>query len=270
MKIFILVCIAFGVVACRINPKKCFENYILGQHNTGDADKCDKILRDYAADFRNDIISRLKAEDDQTCILRIFDAHNITALYLKGLAQHLRLNKLNQSAYEDDVDESKHALLNAAKVLCTADNKYSEDFNEYFRSSHIRTRNKTSESSHTELCAKKYFIESKIIDVNEYNIDVPSINASSCAEAVAELNEAFQVNEEDPALNTFFGLSAVDAQKCTNEKFAEEKIFQKLYSFQIIIKFDLTPEQVDQLRLKYIKWMTSSIRFLLECVKEIQ
>lgn len=212
-------------------------------------------------------MARLKAEDDQVCILKTFDAYNITELYLKGLSQHLHNVNANQTAYNQDVSESKDAFLNAAKVLCTADNKYSDDFNEYFTTSQRQKNN--SETSHVELCTKKYFFDKKIIDPTEYNIDTSTLHPINCAATFKDLEENFSIEDEDEKANTFFGLSAVKAQNCATERFAQEKVFQNLFAFQILVNLELSEEKISHLRSTYIKWMTSSVRFLLECVKEI-
>lgn len=269
MKFLLVLCLLFVYVNCE-EPEagECFRDYYPESEfeKSTHANNCARLIDGYATEFRDDIIARLKASDDQTCILNTFDSYNVTDLYLKGVGQHLNNRKANQSAYDVDVGESKVALLNAAKVLCTADSKYSEDFDEYFQTSH---KQNTSEESHSELCIERYFFDHKIIDAVEYNFDLSTLTATDCDDVIKNLEENFTIEDEDEESNTFFGLSAVKAQDCVTQKFSSDKVLQHLFSFQIIIKFDLTQEQVSRLRSKYIKWMTSSVRFLLECVKEI-
>lgn len=226
---------------------------------------CEKLFKNYTTEFKNDIIERLKAEDDQTCIMKTFGQYNITALYLRGLIKHLYNHSPNNDAYEDDVDESISSLLTAVKVLCTADSKYGEAFDAHFGSVQ-----KHAASSHPDLCRKKYFFDKKIIDAAEYNINPSLINATNCGEVIVELEQFFEIPDDpNEKMNTFFGLPAAKAHECTKQKFAQEKVLQKLYSFQIIENFELSPQQIKQLRLKFIDWTTSGVRFLMSCVNEI-
>lgn len=269
MRILVFLCFAVCSGLCEFSNRECIKSYLDDARLTSveDGAKCYRIFNKYKTDFTNDIMARLKAEDDQVCILKTFDAYNITELYLKGLSQHLHNVNANQTAYNQDVSESKDAFLNAAKVLCTADNKYSDDFNEYFTTSQRQKNN--SETSHVELCTKKYFIDKKIIDPTEYNIDTSTLHPINCAATFKDLEENFSIEDEDEKANTFFGLSAVKAQNCATERFAQEKVFQNLFAFQILVNLELSEEKISHLRSTYIKWMTSSVRFLLECVKEI-
>lgn len=269
MKIFIFALLYFGFARSEISERKCIELRYQNKNRDSreDADFCEKIFQNFSAEFTTDIIDRLTNQDNHTCIMKTFDYYNINALYLRGLIKHLYHNRPENDAYEDDVDESKHALLKAVKVLCSADKKFGNDFDRNFNSS--KNQHNSSENSHSELCIKKYFIDQKIIDPIAYNIN-PLIIATSCVQEFADLEESFQIlDDEDARINTFFGLSAVNAQKCTKVKFAEERVLQNIYSLQIVEKLVLTQLQVEELRSKYIRLMTSSVKFLLDCIKEI-
>lgn len=272
MKVFVFVCFAINVVVCAVSDKDCFEHYFPENYervvHAGKAVRCSVLIENYAIQFKSDITTRLAPSDDKNCILRVFDDYNITELYLRGLERHVLNDRKNPDAYKSDVEESSDSLIMSAKVLCTADDKYGDDFNEYFNASLVQKAN--SEESHSENCVTKYLIDSNVIDSTEYNINVSSLNLTDCEEAIKDLQETFTVeDDEDEQANTFFGLSAVKAQKCTSQKFTEQKVLQNLYSFQIILNFNLSQSQVDRLRAKYIRWMSSSVRFLLECLKEI-
>lgn len=269
MKILVFVCFVFFAFATsEISEWKCIESvHQKVKLNSGDAVICDKLIKNFTTEFTNDILYRLKAEDDQACILKTFDHYNISSLYLRGLIKHLYNHSPNNDDYENDVDESQTALLTAVKVLCTADSKYGEAFDAYFNSAQKQA---ASSSSHSDLCIRKYFFDKKIIDAAQYNINPLLINATNCGEVIVELEQSFDIPDDpNEKMNTFFGLPAAKAHECTKRKFAEEKILQNLYSFQIIENFELTQQQIKQLRSKFIEWTTSGVRFLMSCVNEI-
>lgn len=211
-------------------------------------------------------MTRMTPEDDPKCILKTFDEYNITELFLKGLEHHLQSGDSNIDAYETDVDESTQAFLKSAKVLCTADETFREGFGEFFNMTNKQPR---AEESNKDRCVQKYFIDNNILVPSEYNIDASSINANNCGQIVKDLEDIFNMKDEDEEANTFYGLSAVKAFKCASDKYAQHKVVQNLYLLQVLVKFDLNQKQTDNLRNNYVKWMTSSVRFLLECIKEI-
>lgn len=264
MKILLIVGFLISVAICDVTVHKCFTDHVL--IHTGDALKCNILIGNITTEFRKDIVALMTAEDDQKCILNVFDHYNITELFLKGLEHHLKSNEPNIDAYETDVDESTSALLKSAKVLCTADSTFRENFDEFFNMS---VKHPGADESNEDRCVKKYFIDSNLFDPSEYNVDVSSINANNCEEIVKGLEESFNMKDDDEAANTFYGLSAVKAFKCASDKYAEHKVVQNLYLLQVLVKLDLSQKQINNLRDNYVKWMTSSVRFLLECIKEI-
>lgn len=231
-----------------------------------DAAACEEILKGFTSEFTSNIMQRLIAQDDQTCILNTFAQYRIHEVYLKGLVSHLFNGKPNNDEYEDDVDESIDALLKAVKVLCVANTKYSKEFDEGYES---HKQNNNSNDFDAELCVRKYMFDNKIIDPADYNVS-PVVDVTDCEKIIEGLEDSFKIRDDETQKpNTFFGLSATKAQDCTRRKFEEEKILQKIQSFNVIVHLGLTEAQVRQLRVKYVSWMTSSVRFLLECVKEI-
>ena len=270
MKIFVFMFLIISFARSEISERKCIESRYQNKNlgSTVESEFCEKIFQNFTREFTNDIMEQLTNEDNQTCILQAFDHYKIPGLYLRGLIKHLYHNRPDNDVYEDDVDESKEALLKAVKVLCTADKKYGSDFDSHFNNSH--NQNNSSGDSHSELCIKKYFYDKKIINPAAYNINPLSINVTNCGEILKELEESFQIPaDDDEKINTFFGLSAVNAQRCTKEKFAEAKVLQNIYALEIVEKLILTKQQIEEQRAKYIKLMTSSVKFLLDCIKEI-
>lgn len=272
MKYFVFFFLVIGFVRSEISERECIEaryqNLTLGSNE--EAEFCEKIFQNFTTEFSNDIKERLTVKDNLTCILQSFNYYNISSLYLRGLTKHLISNRSHDEndAYEDDVDESINALLKAVKVLCTADRIYGNDFDTYFNSS--RHQNNSMKGSLSELCIKKYFVDKKIVNPTLYSINPLLINVVNCSEIVLDLERMFEIpKDEDFKKNTFFGLSAANAQICTKEKFTEEHVLENVYWLKFVETMVLTQQQIDELRSKYIKLMTSSVKFLLLCIKEI-
>ena len=269
MKFLIIFGFVIGVVACEITERECVKNFVNHVEVTvnEDAQICENIFKNFTVEFTDDITSRLRPDDDKACILNKFDVYKISTVYLRGLIGHLHNGTATSEDYEDDVDESKHALINAVKVLCVAHDKYGEKFNTDFYSA----KSEDKPDVNTMMCIKKYLFEHNIINPADYNIDTSTVNAAhGCEETHKDLKDTFAMTDDkgdEP--NTFFGLSASKALDCASRKFKSEKVFEKLYSFHVIIDFDLNVDQVNKLRDDFIKWNTSSVRFLLECIEEI-
>lgn len=263
--LIILVVIVFAGSGESLSyDRECADLFLTSNGNVS-AGRCFRIIRQQTTEFQDDIKSRMSADDDKPCILKVLDDYDVVDLYLRGRALHTLGRSASQSGYEDDVDESKDALMKAAKALCVADNKHSEEFNDYFSK-----RDSSTEISHEDACATKYLVDNNVIDPQEYNIPSSTLNVGNCNSVFEELRETFsEVKDEDSAANTFFGLSAVKAQDCSTKKFKDGKIFEKLFSFPLIIRYNLTQPQINKLKSDYTIWMTSSVRFLLECLKEI-
>ncbi|CRL04350.1 CLUMA_CG017443, isoform A [Clunio marinus] len=266
----LLLFFALIIFKCSADDElECFkillEQPLNQQSNDAHSGKCLKVIRKHSKEFKSNVATRLSLDSSKTCVLNVLEEHDIVQIYLKGLAQHRCHPTLEQSSYEEDVDESIDALLKAAKGVCTANDTHTQAFNHY-----LSHREKPSEADHDELCAIKFFVDDKIIDAAAYNIDESTLNIEGCQSFIEDLKKSFKLEGDDhPESNTFFGLSAVNAQKCVTSKFKEEKVFEKLFAFSYIINFELTQSQIENLRYDYIKWMTSSVRFLFECMKEI-
>lgn len=263
MKLFVLFGCLFTVASCRVSVHDCFHDATPQASHV--VVECKLLVDKTVKEFKDDILARMTPEDNEECILGVFDQYNITELFLKGLEQHIRTGRPSKIAYETDVDESTFAFFKSAKVLCTADSTFRAGFDEFFDQSH----KVPSEDDAEERCLKKYFIDKGIINPLEYNIDVASIHAVNCEQTIKNLEDSFNVRDDDDDHNTFFGLSAVKAFKCVTNKYAEEKTLQKIHSIQTLIKLDLTDAQKAKLKNDNVKWMTSSVRFLLECISEI-
>lgn len=282
MKIFLIVALATGFVDSSAGERRYNESSYQGVKWTttcidssfnnvkltsrSEARICQDILDDFTAMFKSNVLSRLRTEDDQPCIMMTFKLFHINDVHLKGLVRHLHFDLPNNDEYEDDVDESIEALLKAVKVLCAANTRYAKEFDESYET---HKQNNNTNDFDAELCARKYMFDNKIIDPADYNVS-PIVNVVDCQKINEELDESFRIHDDETQTpNTFFGLSAKKAQDCMRRTYEEEKILQKIYSFNVIVHFGLTDAQRKDLRSKYISWMTSSVRVLLECIREI-
>jgi hypothetical protein len=261
MNFFLLFCFIVHFSHCKLNEIDCIEGFLNANQGISN-EECEKVVKKLSSEFLEDIRSQLSDEDSTTCILNVFDDYHITRLYFRGLVKHIRNHT---EKYDEDVEESKDALVNAAKVLCTSDSKFDADFERLFNET------KPSETNEYERCVQKYFIDEKIIDEEEFTFNSTGLNQTYCDQAHEELSKNFSVeDDEDEKSNTFFGLSAAKAQKCTNQKFTDLKVMQNIFKFQIIASYwSVTDAQKEKLRKSYVAARKSSVLHLFECMKEI-
>jgi hypothetical protein len=167
--------------------------------------------------------------------------------------------------YEEDVEESIDALVNAAKVVCTPRAKLDQDFEDLFN---VTT---SEETSAHDKCVQKFFIDENLIDASDFNLDITGVNSTECEGVVNEIKENISMFEDaEESTNTFFGLSATKAHQCSSQKFKDNRVMEKIFLFQIIGSYGAVNEgRKEGLRMKYIDARTSSVKFLLECIKEI-
>lgn len=250
MKVFILLCFSVNLINC--------EN-VLAQNIE---EELASVAANLSSEFIKNVKSRLNDEDDEPCVMRVFDEHNIVRLYLRGFNDHM---KNRTEKYDEDVEESIDAFVNAAKVICIPKIKLDQDFDELF--------NETSlpEVSNHDKCVQKYFIDEKLIDASDFNLNISGVNTSYCEEIVSEIKENISMFEDaEESTNTFFGLSATKAHECSSQKFKAGRVMERIFLFQIIGSFgEVNDEKKEVLRSKYIETRTSSVRFLLDCIKEI-
>lgn len=234
------------------------------QNNPEAKEKCGVIIRNLTEVYENDIMARLKMEDDMDCIMEIFRSHNVSDIYLKGLAFHAK-NLTNVSDYKKEALETTNDILKAVQTICTADERFGKMFNDSLESHRENVEQIVDPS--TQLCLKKYYFEKKIIDPVEFNIDVSTINATGCTDIVNELDTAIALDIDESL--TFYGLPSVEVQKCSNKKFVDEKVVLRLTSFEVAVRLSLSESQEIKLRSEYIKWMTANVRFLLDCLETL-
>jgi hypothetical protein len=226
--------------------------------------ECDGIVDKRKMDFEKDIMVRLTAEDDQRCILRLFNDYKINLLYLKGLT-YFNYNKTLASNYYVETSETTGDILNAVKSVCGADEKYGIEFDHSFVSRDEAKRN--AKNAHFQECLKKYFFENKILDASEFHVNVDELNESNCEEIVEEIESSVNIDVDDSAL--FYGLSSMKSQTCVNGRIRDEKVLQKITSFGVTVLLDLNETQINSLRIKYIDVMSKNVKILLECLSTL-
>lgn len=269
MKIILILCVLIGTACCDLvaQKKACIESFYYKTKLASREDRqfCGNLFQNFTAEFTSDVMQRLTHREDQRCILEKFEEYKINDLYLRGLVSHLHNGTAQSAAYEDDVDESVDSLLKAVKVLCAGGAKLQENFEDGFKEAQS-----SDARSESVLCKQKYFIEKNIINPADYNVDTSTFASLSCNDEYKHLDEMLKpIEDSNQDQNTFFGLSAVKALECTARKFAEEKVLEKIFSFNVIVHLDMTQSQKDSLKEKYVGWGLAGVKFLLECVKEI-
>lgn len=270
MKITVILCVLLGTACSDFAAQKsaCIESFYYKTKLTSpeDAQFCEKLFQNFTAEFTSSVEQRLTAKDDQRCILRKFEEYKVNDAYLRGLISHLHNGTAQGEAYEDDVDESVDSLLKAVKVLCAGNVNYEKVFDAEFK----EAQHMSDPHSTEFLCSQKYFIEKNLINPSDYNVDMATYASLTCEDVYKNLDDMpTQIDDSNQGPNTFFGLSAVKAHECTTKKFAEEKVLEKILTFSLIVHFNMTQSQKIALREKYHNWGQASVKYMLECIKEI-
>lgn len=274
--ILILASVNFGTSE-NSTEIECIVSYLNDAHVLKSADfvnltnnkkneNCDSFVNFFMITFNNSITTQLQKDDNKTCIHDLLIQHRIFDFYLKGLVYHTFNLTLVLDFYKE-ASETTSDILKAIQSLCTAEERYGKIFDES-----LIARNENIHDivdSSTQLCVKKYYLENKILDPSEYNIDVSAIHATNCEEIVMELDDVASHGLDIEKDSTLYGLPSVDVQKCNNRKFVDEKVLLKLASFNVAIRLDLSKEQEKNLKSDYINWMTANVRFLLKCLERL-
>lgn len=228
------------------------------------AENCENVIKKNKEIFNRDLMTSLKAEDDQNCILGKFDDFKIHDLYLKGRIYY-DYKKTAISNFTNEVSLTTSDLMTIIKGICTARNKFGAEFD-----SSIQTRetlkDRTANGPFQE-CMKKYFFEKQILNAEEFNVDVSKINAVDCEEIIDELESPTVLDTDPSAL--FYGLPSLKSQKCIHENIEREKIVLKMSSFGVALFMELNDELIRKLRERYIDVSTNNLTFMLKCLEEI-
>lgn len=253
-----------------ISTTQCIIDYLKTANQTSAGlqtnEKCDKIIKSFDDAYERDIWARLKAADNQTCIIKLFRDYKIFELFLKGFSSH-SLNLTKVSDFKAEARETTTDILKAVQASCTAEERFGKMFDESVES--LRDDTGSIVDSSSQSCIKKYYFEKGILDAAEFNVDASKINATDCDDIAQELDNSLSNTVAVDESLTFYGLPSASVQRCSNERFVEQKVLLKLASFEVAVKLGLSPLQVRKLRSDYITWMAANVRFLLECLSEL-
>ncbi|CRL04349.1 CLUMA_CG017442, isoform A [Clunio marinus] len=260
MKLFLLFVIIDGlssVVVCekQSNGTECIKSFLKLEVLD---ENCTEIVSSYKENFHQEIANQMfdiSEESVKSCIINIFNDSNVFQLFLKGLSSHsdeqIKLSK-----------ETMDSFVGLAKEICTGETKFKEEFDLFSGKNKL-----PSAIPLDEQCARKYFIEKNIINAKDFDIDVSSISDENC-EAYNELYiKAFEREHIDHHKH-FFGSSNTSIQNCIKQKFRDEKVYLNLHATALLMKYELTPSQADDLRRNYVKWKTAYAKILFQCIKD--
>lgn len=265
MKILFIALFAVGCVVCDISEGDCLSNYFSNEiqiTSLEDTQACDRVIGKYVNKLTGDIMTRLKARDDQTCILNNFHDYKIADLYLKGLEYHLN-NHTSQSQFDYAVAESTNLVVMYIRYLCGSDDLLNTYFYGLFYNRNYRPG---PGDEHRTLCQEKYFVDHGIIDPVEFNIDPSTLNVKNCEEIIKNLEREFAY---DNGSGYIFGLSDEPSQDCTIQDLTAQKFKQNRASLQVIATFELTAGKIERLRLRYVDWMSKALRTTLRCYEKV-
>lgn len=278
MKSLVLICFFSGIqfgsgeispdVPCVVKylkEKKLLSSTFASDLKIEPEGECDNVVDDLKTAFDRDVLARFQAESDQNCVLELFENYKISDFYLKGFVHH-SLGLSPVSDFKNEAFESTRDTLKAVLAICSADEKYGRMFDEA-----LKYRGSSKDliiDDSSQQCVKKYYFDNKILNAEDFNVDLASIN-DECKEIYKNLDDAsLQGLEVDENL-TMYGLSSTEVQRCSNKRFVEEKVLLKLNSFEVAIKLDQTKENLNKLRSDYVQWNTVNLRFLLGCLVKL-
>lgn len=228
------------------------------------ANNCAEIVEANKEAFDHDIMARLKAEDDQNCILENFNNFKIHNLYLKG-KMYFDFRKTSIKNFTKEASETTSDVLKTIQKICTAAEKFGEEFDKSIEESKKLKEKATNQP--IQECLKKYFFEKNILSAEEFKVNVTAINAEDCDEVIEELDSPPTFDTDPTSL--FYALPSNKVQKCINNNIEGDNILLKLTSFGVALYMDLDDELTDKLRERYIDINTTNLRFLLKCLEEI-
>lgn len=275
--ILILTSVSFGFVESFNSSKvQCIVEHLSDKNvsipaailQTSRDEDCFEIVKSLSESFRLDIESQLHADDKKTCIVNLLLEHRISDIFLKGFV-YFTMNLTQVINFETEASETTTDVLHAARVICSAHERYGKMFDESLASHRDRDNVQQIVDDSSQLCIKKYYFDRNIINPAEFDVDVTSINATECEEIVKALDESSSNGLDVAEGSLFYGLPSVDVQKCTNQKFIADRVLLKLTSFEVTMSFNLSEHQQTKLRSDYVEWMTANVRFLLGCLKEL-
>lgn len=256
MKVFILICVILAGVNSEKAEGDCILNYLNNPEKVAEA--CEKQIKNYTAEFYDEVKNTFEPGYNQSCILGSFKDFKITDLYLKGLQVH-QSTKSDVTEFKESVKVTIRKFLQMFLYRCNV----ADDLETVFDDTKFTQQQKMSDL-HLTQCQKVYLIEKKIIDPVEFNIDPSSIKVTKCDQINADLERAVK-SIENAETDEVFGLKDDAAKKCAFEKSTKYDWVLKKISFQVIATFDISNEKREDLRMKFIEWEKSMTTEFLRC-----
>jgi hypothetical protein len=235
-----------------------------------ECDNCEtgivNILRIFRAKFNKEIRDRLTVDDNETCILNLFEEHEIFTLYLKGFTHRsLELSQVKRSFKETAAESTAKILWPVQMYGACAVQMYGSILNGTVNSFRLAKSRNLNETLYK--CLKKHAFDEKIIDLEEFN--VPEINATHCQLLLKDFNDILTKITDFDETETIYGLSSVNADKCIFRGSLEEKFALLIAMFGLAFKLDLTEEQELKVRYELVKAMKMNVNFLLTCLQKM-
>lgn len=257
MKFFIVFCSLISVVFGDVSELECIESHLtetIVDLEEDDRTICNEIIENRTGSF-NQIYLNDVLKSKIVCVFHAQEEFKLTDLYLKGVALHLK-SKTDEDEFMKSFNETMKFLRQLISITCDSYDVFVKVFERQHQP------NKTL--NHDDLCIKKYFLDHKIINASEFDIDPTSINVTDCEEVFGGLET--KVNEFYE-LNNFFGLSLDKANKCMKKNF--NAVHLKWASFDIIGSFEMTDEKLEEVKSRYVKAVKNTFELYLKCLREL-
>ncbi|CRL07703.1 CLUMA_CG020657, isoform A [Clunio marinus] len=147
-----------------------------------------------------------------------------------------------------------------AIVSCLADKEFSELFNQIYAKD-------DQEDDVSDYCARKYAIESNLIDRNVYHISLNPKNISVNGIECDIINKQHFDDAEEELRQHLLRDFKEDRQKvdCLIKKYHENRYFDKTLSIALLSELDITEQQKEVERKRFIENMTVITKNLAEC-----
>jgi hypothetical protein len=261
-----LICLLASLIVTvsGISIPDCIDNHFKKVTFKSNDEKlnCHEIVQNFTVEFKNNVMARLTAEDDQSCILKTLDEFKIIDFFLKGFGEDSRTNFTQDEYYKDMDDVNRRNYIEASEFLCWNAEKWTTIFEKGPLNS---GKSESFRNPSKHLCKQKYFIDKKFINPVDFGINVASLNATNCGPVIKEIERETKVSEEH---EEDFDSVFIKSMKCYQKKLRDAKVFLILDSVETFSGLELTEGQTNKLRAKFVDNQRNMARFVLECARD--
>jgi hypothetical protein len=301
MKVFVLIALLCVVPLISGKPiddasSKCLVTYLknkgfLGgkKNSTPLPDGCSAIVESLKASKVDEIKKMLDGDDDTKeyadCII---NALKKTVFFDRILITSLNFSKAKIGKNEIEAKQSLAAAVSYVQMAralksCAIDTVFDEEFieiandafDEFFEDEYYEDEDE--DDLRVDYCVRKHLVDNHLIsfnaegfNVNPKNVDVTGVNCDEIyTECVKEFNEALAEGFEDEFTDEL-SEEEIEAHNklyhgCFLKKSEEKHFVDNMAQYGYVTEFNLSAEQKEQLRLKWVEVFTDVTKSALVC-----